>query len=768
MKKGFVFSLLAVLALAGCQTKELDYAPQQESKHFTATIEDSFDGGDTRTYMDENGNVRWKQGDQVSIFAGDTVNEQYQVTDASDGKTAAGFNPVSGGGFVGGTDIDNNVAFYPYASTAEIAKSGSAYVISDITLPATQNYAVASFGNGAFPMAAVTSNTDDMHLKFKNVLGGLKLQLKGTASIASISITGNRDEVLCGAAAVTVSNGSAPSINLTDETAKTVTLDCGEGVQLNAETATAFVIALPPMTMEGGFTVVVTDTDGGTMEIKTTKTQTINRSSLLKMPAVVYEGTYSIDPNIPENALPGVFSVGANKKVHFSRGNLQYTRGTTSSNGTWGFAEHQYDIVGDTDSNKYLDTSSGSKVDLFCWSGNSYAYYGLSTATASSYYDGHFLDWGSKIDNDETWRTLSADEWSYLIGTSEERNGKNKNWVNVNGINGLVLAPDDYVGTISDSYDASTWAIAENDGLVFLPISGYRYQNYVDELTTRGNYWSSTTSSRYNQSASYLYISSSYGFGVSTRYRRYAFCVRLVNDISSPKAIDLGLSVKWASCNVGARNPFGFGHYYAWGETKGYEEEDLTNSRNYEYENSYIKQVFRGDTYKYCTGSYPNYSMTKYYDGDNLTILQPEDDPATANWGNGWRTPTIEELEELLDPNNCSWTWYGPTTNATGATGSSEFNGVIGFKVQSLKPGFTDNFIFLPASGYMGSSHETSPPYKTVVENLLYGGWYWTSSLNTENASSRSAGYLNFDGGSNNASALNRELGLTVRPVANQ
>ena len=290
MKKGFVFCLLAVLELVGCQTKELDYAPQQESKHFTATIEDNFNGSETKTYLDENGNVRWKQGDQVSIFAGSTVNEQWQVTDASDGKTSAGFNKVSGSGFVGGTDIDNNVAFYPYTSTAEIAKNGNAYVISDIILPATQNYAEASFGNGAFPMAAVTRDTDDMHLKFKNVLGGLKLQLKGTASIASISISGNQNEVLCGAALVTVSDGSTPSINLTDATAKTVTLDCDDGVQLNTDIATPFVIALPPMTMTGGFTVVVTDTNGGTMEIKTTKSQTITRSNLLKMPAVTYEG----------------------------------------------------------------------------------------------------------------------------------------------------------------------------------------------------------------------------------------------------------------------------------------------------------------------------------------------------------------------------------------------------------------------------------------------------------------------------------------------
>lgn len=288
MKNG-VLSLLAVLAIAGCQTKELE-GNFQDSKHFTATIEDSFIGAETKTYLDENGNVRWKQGDQVSIFAGSTVNEQYQVTDASDGKTSAGFNKVSGGGFVGGGEIDNNVAFYPYASTAEIAKSGSSYVISDISLPATQTYAENSFGNGAFPMAAVTSSTTDMHLKFKNVLGGLKLQLKGTASIASISISGNNNEILCGAAKVTVSNSSTPSINLTDATATTVTLDCGEGVLLNAETATPFVIALPPMTMEGGFTVTVTDTEGKQMEIKTTKSQTINRSNLLKMPAVIYDG----------------------------------------------------------------------------------------------------------------------------------------------------------------------------------------------------------------------------------------------------------------------------------------------------------------------------------------------------------------------------------------------------------------------------------------------------------------------------------------------
>lgn len=300
MKKLLAYSLLATFVAYGCQVKEVienTQESQPEAKVFTAVIEDNT-SGDTKTSLDGEGNVLWKQGDQVSIFAGSTVNEQYQVSDASDGKTAATLNKVGGGGFVAGTEIDNNVAFYPYASTAEIAKSGSNYVISEIELPATQNYAAGSFGNGAFPMAAVTSSTEDMNLKFKNVLGGLKLQLKGTATITSITVTGNNNEILCGDAEVTTSYGSVPSIALSDASAKTVTLDCGAGVALNTVTATPFIIALPPITMTGGFTVLVTDSEGKQMEISTSKSQTIPRSSLLRMPVVNYVGTvdYSTEP----------------------------------------------------------------------------------------------------------------------------------------------------------------------------------------------------------------------------------------------------------------------------------------------------------------------------------------------------------------------------------------------------------------------------------------------------------------------------------------
>lgn len=293
MKKVFVYSLLAVLALTSCQAEMEELNPENndniQAKVFTATIDDGFKG-ETKTSLNGEGNVLWKQYDQVSIFSGSTLNEHYQVSDASDGKTTATLIKIPEGGYVAGTEIGNNVAFYPYASSAELANSGSNYVISEIELPATQTYAAGSFGNGAFPMAAVTSSTEDMNLKFKNVLGGLKLQLKGTATITSITVRGNNNEILCGDAEVTTTYGGVPSITLSDASAKAVTLDCGAGVALNSETATPFIIALPPMTMTGGFTVTVTDSESKQMEIKTTKSQTITRSSLLKMPAVNYVG----------------------------------------------------------------------------------------------------------------------------------------------------------------------------------------------------------------------------------------------------------------------------------------------------------------------------------------------------------------------------------------------------------------------------------------------------------------------------------------------
>ena len=131
--------------------------------------------------------------------------------------------------------------------------------------------------------------------------------------------------------------------------------------------------------------------------------------------------------------------------------------------------------------------------------------------------------------------------------------------------------------------------------------------------------------------------------------------LRKQSNISGHGYVDLGLSVKWATMNVGASSPEDYGSYFAWGETS-------------------VKSSYTGDncsTYGKSIGDIGGTSL----------------DAARANWGGSWRLPTIEEFQELLD--NCNWTW-------------TTLNGKAGYEVVSKKNG---NSIFLPAAG---ARYETS------------------------------------------------------------
>ena len=190
--------------------------------------------------------------------------------------------------------------------------------------------------------------------------------------------------------------------------------------------------------------------------------------------------------------------------------------------------------------------------------------------------------------------------------------------------------------------------------------------------------------------------------------------------ISKYEAVDLGLSVKWASCNVGAEKPEEYGDYFVWGEVKPKEDYDWS-------------------TYKYCRGSYN--SMTKYCTQsgygivDSNYMLDPEDDAATVNWGGAWRMPTRAEQDELRE--KCKWTW---TTQ----------NGVNGYKVV----GPNGNSIFLPAAGYMGGSS---------LYNVGSSGYYWSSLLNASYP--YDAYNMGFDSSYVGRDYDTRDYGLSVRPV---
>lgn len=136
-----------------------------------------------------------------------------------------------------------------------------------------------------------------------------------------------------------------------------------------------------------------------------------------------------------------------------------------------------------------------------------------------------------------------------------------------------------------------------------------------------------------------------------------------------PEAVDMGLSVKWASFNVGASKPEEFGDNYAWGE--------LSEKPKYEWKN----YIF------YQEDPSSNFSVNKYCQEDNLSVLERKDDVAAQKYGENWRIPTYEEWGELLNKDNCSWTL---TTE----------NEIGGYRVTSNKTG---NSLFLPQRRYWSS-----------------------------------------------------------------
>lgn len=185
--------------------------------------------------------------------------------------------------------------------------------------------------------------------------------------------------------------------------------------------------------------------------------------------------------------------------------------------------------------------------------------------------------------------------------------------------------------------------------------------------------------------------------------------------------VDLGLSVKWATCNVGATSPEEYGGHYQWAG-----KQNITNNNLYDFDSCpyHIEIQERYITWEYTKYVTSNYSSTWSGAGspDNKTVLDPSDDVAHVMLGGKWRMPTREEWRELID--NCTWTW-------------SVQNGVRGYKVTGKKPGYTDKSIFLPAAGYIDEEDGL----------LLSGsnGFYWSSSLDTRGADRAYALFFNSD-----------------------
>lgn len=297
-KSILVLASFAVIA-AGCQIESISEAPVlEEAVEFSAASESY--GPATKTSM-SGLNVVWSENDELAVFRGNNIADRFEVTAESVGDTYAKLNLAEE--VSDGDQISANVACYPYSSDLMLVENMDAvvdgnnilmlpdgtYSLMGFVFPTTQTYTAGSFANGAFPMVAVTTGVDDRSFEMKNILGALKLQLTGKNTVKSITVSGNNYESIAGPAqSVRFAADSEPVVHMSadEPSATSVTLDCGEGVDLNSSSATDFVITLVPTVFEYGFKVTVVDTDGMAYQIVATAENEIQRSKVLVMPEI--------------------------------------------------------------------------------------------------------------------------------------------------------------------------------------------------------------------------------------------------------------------------------------------------------------------------------------------------------------------------------------------------------------------------------------------------------------------------------------------------
>ena len=229
---------------------------------------------------------------------------------------------------------------------------------------------------------------------------------------------------------------------------------------------------------------------------------------------------YTYDPKLPTGGINGLFSVSATKKVYFSKGNLQ---ARYNGSWTWSFADHQYDAFGEAGANTFINgngtVSDNGSVDLFGWVGASSdfigeAVFGISNSTTNTDYgtvnnEALKKDWGKNAisnggnDANYGWRTLTKDEWNYVLTTRADADSK-KGAATVIYMPGWILLPDDWTlpagvsftagaasGYTTNSYTAGEWAAMESAGAVFLPVTGLRAGSSISR-PDEGYYWSTT------------------------------------------------------------------------------------------------------------------------------------------------------------------------------------------------------------------------------------------------------------------------------------
>ena len=526
MKKILII-LLAVFPLVFASCKKDDKQPGT----LTGTLEGFMDK-DTKVVYDPSSSdspFSWQSGDKIKVYrnrqdgtyTGNATNAKGEYIAAlTDDNAKAEFTLT---GSVSSTNLDvtdddaffgNYMAGYPSSSFFQAGYSSSHGTVTELKpiLPSTYSTDTNGrlLGN---PMYAISSTKN---LFFKHVFGLLRLRVqKSNAKLVSVKVSSN-NSYLRGQYSIQT-NSTTPSVTYKGSGGKDVTLLFPNGVDINQQQD--LFIPLPP----GNYTDLTIEfrDDLGAKCVKTQHNGTLHIERAMYSTIALGENDLVFSAETVQGTIGGLFSVGTNKYVRFSKGNLQYLAAATGEydENTWRFAEHQYDVCSQ-DANEYPSSTSTEWIDMFGWGtsgysgSNPYNYqrtvtYGPASGGINTEANREY-DWGyhNAISNGgnipHKWRTLTSGEWNNLLSRTNR-----KALAIVNNQRGVILLPDAWPETGEplnregnsswtntaqmNTYTAEEWAVLEGDGAIFLPQCGYRSTNNND--ITSFNYVTNTSAS---------------------------------------------------------------------------------------------------------------------------------------------------------------------------------------------------------------------------------------------------------------------------------
>lgn len=726
MKKSRFIWIGLIVCLFSCTREEesSEMLSAEADMEFTAIWAEQ---DDSRTLLQgDDGEIWWLPSEKINVFYGNAYSGQFTSTNSA----PAAVTQFRGKLDYFSGDIETSSApmsywaVYPY----DAANTCDGQSVT-LRVPDVQTGVSESFADKFFPAVAQSGGVD---LSFYNVCGGARFSLvtPGVEKVVFRSVDGSP---MAGVVRIGFSDAHKPLIQEIIEPIDSIVVNAPGG---GFVPGTHYFATMLPQTHVKGLDVQF-------------YSYYKSASRVLDKSIIIRRSTFGLLDNLDEGLNYDPTPIDLGLSVRWASFNVGASAPEDyGAYFAWGETEPKADYSWST--YKWCN-GDYNQLTKYC-TRTDYGYNGSvdNKTVLDPEDDAAVVNWGgswrmpTKAEQDEL-RNNCTRKWTTLNGVegiklTSKKEGYTDKWIflpaagcrkgeslDYSGSYGLYWSSSLYAGVPSYAYDASFRSSGVDNGYVYRcegrsvrPVSGefvhvtgvsVSPENATVDIgdavwitatitppnaSEKGLIWSSSDESVATVSANGFVEAVGRGtaeIAVTTGEGGFRACCS-ISVIFEPM-VDLGLSVKWASCNLGAHSPWAFGDYFAWGEVEP-------------------KEDYSWPTYKWCKGS--GNSMTKYcdksdygYNGfvDNKTVLDPEDDAAVANLGGGWRMPTKAELGELME--ECTWTW-------------TTLVGVKGWKVTSNKSGYTDQWIFFPAAGIRNGSS---------LNGAGSDGLYWSPSLHS-------------------------------------